>query len=268
MLSKTERLAESIIKSVLEILRNHPDTDFSELQIEQGTREKIISKQAILDRLRSNPKIFYDSVTGRYRFKPAFPVRSSADLLGFLQSRSSLVVDGDLLECYRDINEDISHLLLEKKVRAIRQGDMDRTLKCEKAAQAPVSPLDPSAKPSKCSLYAADRCSTCASNRGVVLMRRFEPEVEEMAVGAELKQFWTGVKLPHISEIHRVTQASAQHLLTLNTSQIISNKAVRKVRGSGKRGPGGAPRFSWNDVNANRVSNVHILDILGGQSNP
>lgn len=45
MLSKSERLAESVIKSVLEILRSHPDTDFSELQIEQGTREKIISKQ-------------------------------------------------------------------------------------------------------------------------------------------------------------------------------------------------------------------------------
>ena len=45
MLSKTERLAESVIKSVLEILRNHPETGFSELQIEQGTREKIISKQ-------------------------------------------------------------------------------------------------------------------------------------------------------------------------------------------------------------------------------
>lgn len=45
MLSKSERLAESVIKSVLEILRNNPDIDFTELQIEQGTREKIIGKQ-------------------------------------------------------------------------------------------------------------------------------------------------------------------------------------------------------------------------------
>ena len=268
MLSKTERLAESIIKSVLEILRNHPDTDFSELQIEQGTREKIISKQAILDRLRNNPKIRYDSVTGRYRFKPAYPIRSADELLSFLQYRPSLVVDGDLLECYRDINDDINQLLCEKKVRAIRQADLDRTLKCEKASQAPMTATDSSSKPSKCSLYASDRCTACSTNRGVVLMRRFDAETEEMAVGPEIKQFWSSVKLPHISEIHRVTQASAQHLLTLNTSQIISNKATRKVRGQGRRGPAAGPRFSWSDVHANRVSNVHILDILGGTQQP
>lgn len=260
MLTKTERLAESVIKSVLEILRNHPDMDFSELQIEQGTREKIISKKVILDRLRNNPKIHYDSVTGRYRFKPAYPVQNRDQVLTFIQTRSSLVVDGDLLECYKAVNDDVVQLLLEKKVRAIRQADFDRTLKCEKVSAGTSGPE--SAKPAKCSLYADDRCGPCSTNRGIVLMKRFDPEIEEMRVESELRDFWSSVKIPHISEIHRITQAPTQHLLTLNTSQILSNKATRKVRGT-KRGPQpGGRGFSWSEVNANRVSNVHMLGIM------
>ena len=268
MLSKTERLAESVIKSVLEILRSHPETDFTELQIEQGTREKIISKQAILNRLRNNPKIHYDTVTGRYRFKPTYPIRNIDDLLSFIQSRPSLVVDGDLLECYRTINDDITHLLVERRVRAIRQSDLDRTIKCEKLDQNSVL-FTPDAlgnpKTSKCSLYSQERCAACGTNRGVVMMRRFDPEIESMKIDGELKNFWLAVKLPHISEIHRITQAPSQHLLTMNTSQILSNKATRKVRGSAKRGPQPRPNFSWSEVNANRVSNVHMLGIIENQ---
>jgi hypothetical protein len=262
MLSKTERLAESVIKSVLEILRVHPETDFSELQLEQGTREKIISKHAILERLRNNPKIQYDSVTGRYKFKPTYSIRNQIGLLHLIQSRSSLIVDSDLLECYRSLDDDVSDLLREMKVRAIRQSDFDRTLKCERMA---VTNVDASAPrhTTKCSLYAADRCKVCATNRGIVLMKKFEPEIEQMTVGVDIRDFWNDVKLPHISEIQRITQTPAQHLLTLSSSQIISNKAVRKVRGAAKRGPQGGSRFSWSEVQANRVSNVHILGLLG-----
>jgi hypothetical protein len=262
MLSKTERLVESVIKSVLEILRAHPETEFSELQLEQGTREKIISKQAILERLRNNPKIQYDSVTGRYSFKPSYSIRSAQDLLSFLDHRPSLLVDGDLLESYKLIDDDISELLIQKRVRAIRQSDFDRTLKCQKQlADASV------AKAPKCSLYGSDRCASCATNRGVVLMRRFEAEIENATVCEEIKEFWNDVKFPHISEIQKITQAPAHHLLTLNTSQIISNKAVRKVRGSGKRQQSNQ-KFSWSDVHANRLSNVHILGLLEGNDGP
>jgi hypothetical protein len=264
MLSKTERLAESVIKSVLEILRAHPETEFSELQLEQGTREKIISKQAVLDRLRNNSKIHFDSVSGRYKFKPTYPIRKPEDLLGFLQTRASITVDGDLLECYRSLDDEISVLLKEKRVRGIRQADIDRTIKCERVHYN-VSDSTIAKQSVKCSLYSAERCKACATNRGIVLMKRFEPEIESMAVTGAIREFWEGVKLPHISEISRITQAPSQHLLTLNTSQIISNKAVRKVRGSAKRGQQGGSRFSWSDVNANRVSNVHILGLLGGQ---
>ena len=268
MLSKTERLAESIIKSVLEILRSHPETEFTELQIEQGTREKIISKQAILNRLRNNSKIHYDSVTGRYRFKPTYPIRNRDDLLTFIQSRPSLVVDGDLLECYKSVSDDITHLLIEKKVRAIRQADFDRTIKCEKSEQNALllsAEIQQNQKAIKCSLYSQDRCSACGTNRGVVMMKRFEPEVENMKIEGELRSFWASVKLPHISEIHRITQAPSQHLLTMNTSQILSNKATRKVRGTAKRGPQPRPNFSWSEVNANRVSNIHMLGIIENQ---
>ena len=269
MLSKSERLAESVIKSVLEILRAHPETEFSELQLEQGTREKIISKQAILERLRNNPKIHFDSVTGRYKFKPSYTIRTSDDLVNMLGHRTSLVVDGDLLECYKLIDEDIGELLKQKRVRAVRQADFDRTLKCQRQPTA----SDESAihKVVKCSLYAADRCSACATNRGIVLMRRFEPDVEDNAVCSEIKEFWNEVKFPHISEIQKITQAPSQHLLTMNTSHILSNKAIRKVRGSGKRGPQGGNKFSWSDVHANRLSNTHILGLLqndGSASQP
>lgn len=264
MLSKTERLAESVIKSVLEILRNHPDVDFSELQIEQGTREKIISKQVILERLRKNPKIKYDSVTGRYRFKPAYPITNREDLLLFLQTKCSLVVDGDLLECYKTLTDDITELLVSHQVRAIRQADIDRNLKCERIVMTSVSADPALAKSQKCSLYAKDRCNSCSSNRGLVLMKRFDSEIEMMQVAADLKKFWLSVKLPHISEIHRVTQSSSQHLLTMNTSQILSNKSVRKVRGR-KGANSSSSRFSWSDINANRLSNVHILGLLDSQ---
>ena len=262
MLSKTERLTESVIKSVLEILRAHPDTDFSELQLEQGTREKIISKQMILDRLRNNPKIQYDSVTGRYKFRPTYPVRSVDDLLRFIEHRPSLLVDSDLLECYRSLDDDVSSLLRDKRIRAIRQADFDRTIKCQRAETNPASAVG--AKQIKCSLYSADRCPACATNRGIVMMKRFDPEIESMTVSAAIKEFWNEVKFPHLSEIQKITQAPSQHLLTLNTSQILSNKAVRKVRGAAKKGPS-SQRFSWSDANANRVSNVHILGLLGGQ---
>jgi hypothetical protein len=275
MLSKTERLAESVIKSVLEILRNHPDTEFSELQIEQGTREKIISRQPILERLRNNPKIQYDSVTGRYRFKPSYPIKNRTDLINFIQSRPTLIIDSDLLECYRAINDDISDILAEKKVRAIRQSDFDRTLKCE-VQQDAIERLPPNIdgskppKPPKCSLYGEQRCTNCATNRGIVLMKRFEPEIESMHVGKNLRSFYESVRLPHISEIHRITESQSQHLLTTNTSQLISNKVTRKIRsgpGRQRTNPSGS-KFSWSEVNANRVSNIHILPLLEGSSPP
>jgi hypothetical protein len=97
-------------------------------------------------------------------------------------------------------------------------------------------------------------------------MKRFDHEIESIKVDSDLSQFWLSVKLPHISEIHRVTHSASQHLLTMNTSQILSNKSVRKVRG--KKGPNQAnARFSWSEVNANRLSNVHILGLLEGQQN-
>jgi len=273
MLSKTERLAESVIKSVLEILRNHPDTEFSELQIEQGTREKIISRLPILERLRNNPKIQYDSITGRYRFKPCYPLRDRNGLLSFIQSRATLIVDGDLLECFKSINDDISDILAERKVRAIRQSDFDRTLKCEVQQQllekaVPTSDGSKAPKPPKCRLYAAERCINCVTNRGIVLMKRFETEIENMHVSTDLRSYYESVRLPHISEIHRITQSQSQHLLTTNTSQLISNKVTRKIRsgpGRHKSSTSGS-RFSWSDVNANRVSNVHILPLLESSS--
>jgi hypothetical protein len=265
MLSKTERLAESVIKSVLEILRAHPETEFSELQLEQGTREKIISKQLILDRLRNNPKIQYESVTGRYKFRPTYPIRSADDLLRFLDHRPSVLVDGDLIECYKTLDDDISNLLRTKRIRAIRQADFDRSIKCQRAEAPPATGL--STKQIKCSLYGPDRCPACLTNRGIVMMKRFDPEVENAVVSAEIKEFWTEVKFPHFSEIQKITQAPSQHLLTLNTSQILSNKAVRKVRGAAKRGEQPGKRFSWSDVHANSVSNVHILGLLGGEEN-
>ena len=205
----------------------------------------------ILERLRNNPKIQYDSVTGRYRFKPTYPIRTKDEVLAFIQSRPSLLVDGDLLECYKTVNDDVTDLLISKKVRAIRQADFDRTLKCD-IAQPTVT------KQIKCSLYSDSRCANCSTNRGVVLMKRFEPEIESIQVEPELKEFWDSVKFPHISEIHRITQSQSQHLLTTNTSQLISNKAVRKVRGAARK----TDRFSWSDVNANRVSNIHIMGLL------
>ena len=274
MLSKTERLAESVIKSVLEILKNHPDTEFSELQIEQGTREKIISRQPILDRLRKNPKIHYDSVTGRYRFKPAYPIRNREQLLAFLQTRTSVIVDSDLLECYKTINDDISDILVEKLVRAIRQSDMDRMIKCEVQNNVTISAPDGNtagvpAKPSKCSLYASERCGNCSSNRGIVLMKRFDPDIESMLADEDIRSYWSRVRLPHISEIHRITQSQSQHLLTTNTSQLISNKVTRKIRGGpGRRPSSDRPKFSWSEVNANRVSNIHILPLLESSSPP
>ena len=156
------------------------------------------------------------------------------------------MVDGDLLECYTNINEDISDILAAKRVRALRQSDFDRTLKCERSTE----------KASKCSLYSEDRCGVCLTNRGIVLMKRFENEVPNTS--PQILSFWNGVRFPHISEIHRVTQSQSQHLLTTNTSQILSNKSTRKVRGTKRAGP----KFSWSDINANRVSNVHILSLL------
>lgn len=180
-------------------------------------------------------------------------MRNLNDLMSFIQTRASLVVDGDLLECYKGIDEDISTLLSSHRVRALRQSDIDRTIKCERVEGAPSK---------KCSLYSDDRCGTCITNRGIVLMKRFEPQIESMQVDEDVKQFWDGIKFPHISEIHRLTQTQSHHLLTTSTSQLISNKATRKMR-KGPGRPGAQPsRFSWSDVNANRVSNTHILTLL------
>jgi hypothetical protein len=171
--------------------------------------------------------------------------------MSFLQTRASLVVDSDLLECYKAIDEDISHLLSERRVRAIRQADIDRTIKCEDSEGL---------KTAKCGLYASERCKACSVNRGIVLMRRFDREIEELVADADIRQFWDAVKFPHISEIHRLTQTQSHHLLTTSTSQLISSKAVRKVRGA--RPGSQSSRFSWSEVNANRVSNTHILGLL------
>ena len=187
--------------------------------------------------------------------------------MAFLHSRASLTVDSDLLECYRSINDDISELLVSKSVRAIRQSDLDRTIKCEIQQTTPPQSDNQQLKPSKCSLYSSERCPNCSSNRGIVLMKRFDPDIESMRANHQIKSYWNSVRLPHISEIHRITQSQSQHLLTTNTSQLISNKVTRKVRsGPGRRPSGDRPRFSWSEVNANRLSNVHILPILESSS--
>ena len=187
-------------------------------------------------------------------------MRTQDELVAFIQSRPSLVVDGDLLECYKAMNDDVTEILIAKKVRAIRQADFDRTLKCEKAQETAISTASgvPS-KPTKCSLYSDTRCVNCSTNRGIVIMKRFEAEIESIKVEPEVKEFWDSVKFPHISEIHRITQSQSQHLLTTNTSQLISNKAIRKVRGGAKKSN---QKFSWSEVNANRVSNTHIMGLL------
>ncbi len=167
------------------------------------------------------------------------------------------MVDSDLLECYKSIDEDISSLLADRRVRALRQSDIERTIKCERLEGVPSK---------KCSLYLEERCKACSTNRGIVLMKRFEAHIEAMQVDEDVKLFWDAVKFPHISEIHRLTQTQSHHLLTTSTSQLISNKATRKMR----RGPGRpqaqSSRFSWSEVNANRVSNTHILTLLGESS--
>lgn len=260
-MERIERLTESVIKSVLELLRSHPTNEFSELQLEQGTREKILNKPAILDRLRKNPKIIYNAVTSRYKFKPAYPLSNRDDLLDLIKARVSLVVDADLLECYRSADDDVSWLLVTKNVRAVRQADIERTIKCEvAAAEATKANVRANTLP-KCSPYAPIRCPACSENKGLVLMRTFS---EFPAISEDIKEIWFSEELPHISEIQRAMASDnrdlQQHLAVSSTQHILTKSSLAKLRAAGGRGR--RKRTAGGGWKSDTLANDHVAEHL------
>ena len=75
---------ESVIKNVLEVLRMYPGSEFSELELEQKSRDKLLNKPERLERLRNNPKIVYSPITARYMFKPTYQIKKREDLLDLI----------------------------------------------------------------------------------------------------------------------------------------------------------------------------------------
>ena len=264
-MDRIERLAESVIKSVLELLRSNPSTEFSELQLEQGTREKILNKPVILERLRKNPKIIYNSVTARYKFKPAYPLTHRADLMDLIAARASLLVDTDLLECYKAADDDVSALLVSKKVIAVRQADAERTIKCEVAAAEAVKTNVRANTLPKCSLYSANRCTACSDNMGLVLMRRFS---EIPTISDEIKELWFSVDLPHISEIQRAAVAEdrdlQQHLAVSSTQHILTKSSLAKLKAAGGRGR--RKRTVQGSWKSDTLANEHVAEHLTSNS--
>ena len=255
-MERLERLTESVIKSVLELLKTNPQTEFSELQIEQGTREKVLNKPVILDRLRKNPKIAYNSTTGRYRFRPTYAISNRDDLIELIKSKAALFVDSDLLECYKGVHEDVSSLLVAKLVRAVRQGDAERAIKCQIASlEATKKSVRVNTLP-KCSLY-SDRCPTCSDNKGLILMRMFNDSHAE-PLANDLKELWFSQELPHISEIQRTAasndRALQQHLGIASTQHILQRKLkAGAVRGRRKRANDG-------QIKPESLSNDHLAE--------
>ncbi|KAF4697965.1 hypothetical protein FOZ63_025282, partial [Perkinsus olseni] len=106
--AKGQRPVESIVKVVLDMLKQHPNQEFTDSQIERTTRERIIGQPAVVGMLQNNPKIDYDPTTRRYKFRPHYDLRDKQQLLQLLHSRPTLMVDPNLLESYPGIDEDIS----------------------------------------------------------------------------------------------------------------------------------------------------------------
>lgn len=252
-MERLERLTESVIKSVLELLKAHPTSEFSELSLEQGTKEKILNKPAILERIRSNPKIAYNPATSRYKFRPAYPIANRTDFLELIRSRQCVLVDSDLLECYRGVDEDVCFLLFKKLVRAVRHSDADRVIKCLVAASEAVKKSVRANTLPKCDLY-GQRCTGCSDNRGLVLMQRFDRAPEQVA--DDVKEAWFSQDLPHLSEIQRAAfdNSSSHHLTIASTAHILQRK-LQAGRGRRKRTAGEA----WRP---DTLSNDHIAEHL------
>lgn len=243
----------------------YPASEFSELQLENGTREKLLNKPLILERLRKNPKIIFNPVSAKYKFKPAYPLTSREELMDLIRARTSLLVDSDLVECYRAADDDVSALLTSRRVRAVRQADADRAIKCEVALASSIQLNVKANTLPKCSLYSPNRCPACSDNMGLVLMKNV---AEFSEISDELKQLWFSVELPHISEIQRAIDSedreTQHHLSVSSTQHILTKSSLAKLKASSSRGR--RKRTAQGAWKSETLANDHVAEHLTSNS--
>ncbi|KAF4664824.1 hypothetical protein FOZ61_000449 [Perkinsus olseni] len=266
--AKGQRPVESIVKVVLDMLKQHPNQEFTDSQIERTTRERIIGQPAVVGMLQNNPKIDYDPTTRRYKFRPHYDLRDKQQLLQLLHSRPTLMVDPNLLESYPGIDEDISSLLREHACRGVRHPDYVKQIKCERAqaaAEQAASAGDgaarkaasggPRPKKQQCDLYSnEERCPACRSNLGVILGRLYSDEITSMAkaLDSDIKEMWFNTTWPSMADIQKATNEGR------NQQAEVLHRPVRKTRGGRQRGT----RNKRSSSRPEKVSNTHLAGIL------
>lgn len=251
----TEKLVEAVLKSVLDFLRLHPTVGYTESQLEHNTRERIVSRAQVIERLRSNPRISYDSQSRRYTFKPKFALSGIDDLKLLLKSRRHVVIDSDLLECYVGAESDIWKLLKDRYVLGVRSSESLRNLKCTGGYhKSELGSLESSGilDASYCPLDGASRCLECSSNKGISLCyvekgAHAEDTSSSTRVAEDLRTAYHNIPPMDIGEIRKMMPKQ-------DRSQ---PQAVRATSSN----PAEGSRFEYFK---NRVANTHVLEEIYG----
>jgi bacterioferritin-associated ferredoxin len=238
--------------------------ELSEWELERETKEKILNKPELLNRLRHNPKISYNPVSGKYRFKAVYAIRNRGELVELLRSRATLTVDQDLLDCYGGVEQDVEWLLTTRAVLAVRNADMDKTIKCEVQKAAKTT-----GKVGKCSLYGG-RCGGCADNKGVVLMMK----KNELETSEEMKELWFSEQLPILSEIQRFKTSEEgnengnqggdmTHLTVTSTQHMLTKSSIAKLKATARMNQRQRKRAADGTMKTeHNVANAHVLEHL------
>jgi hypothetical protein len=282
-MDRFEKSLESSIKVILEYLRRlGPDAQRSEMELERETKEKVVNKPDLLSRLRDNPKIAYDSVSGKYRFKPMYTIRNRAELIELLGKRPTLTVDQDLLDCYAGVEQDVAYLLRDRIVWTVRNADADKMIKCEKAAAEAKENKVKLGTVAKCGLYGSDRCRVCADNKGIVMMCLW-PNIPAAGKAADatatVADLWHSETLPILSEVQRAMAASRvvgemgiagiaagdmTHLTMTSTQHMLTKSSIAKLKATARLSQRQRKRAADGKLKTDTISNEHVLEHLMG----
>ena len=280
-MERYEKSVESVVKEILEYLKRTRGRESSEFEMERETRQKILNMPELLSRLRNNPKILFNPLSGKYKFKPKFEISNKAELCDLLRTKPTVTIDQDLLDCYVGIAADLEALVLSRRVYAVRNADADKTIKCDllkqksgaaagagAGAAAGAGAGSGAGKAPKCSLYEKTRCSVCADNKGVVIMHRTRTEKEEGALA--VKELWFNEGMPSLSELLAFHAAGAEatskvtqtHLTTSSTQHMLTKSSIAKLKAAARQRKRTVDGKVKNLDPNSAISNQHVLEHL------
>eukprot|EP01066_Platyproteum_vivax_P012942 Platyproteum_vivax@DN588_c0_g1_i1.p1 len=162
---------------------------------------KIGKDPELLEAMQNNPNIHYDSSRGgTYAYMSKFDTITDANaLLARLRSEpDGMIVDDELLDCYANIDEEITQLLQLRKCFGLRRsGPRKIEKKCPAIQEEGATNPGPN-RVWGCNLY-GKRCEHCGKTNKDLVLFPLDPEIdtEQIRLDDDLRALWQKQVLPN-----------------------------------------------------------------------